>query len=117
VSCDDNIYMKKGDRLPALYYVLELAGTVLGTPDSVAFKFEPEAGGAVTSGAAAVESVSAGKVYVRYDWGAADTATAGRYRAEFVATYAGGKEITFPNGDGAAGGPQYLTLIISDDVS
>ena len=114
MSCNQTIYMKKGDRLPSLYYWLE-GPEPLTAPDSVSFKFEPAAGGSVTSGAATVLGVVGGRVQVRYDWGASDTTTAGTFRCEFVAVYSG-KDMTFPNGDGIAS-PQYLTMIISDDVS
>src|SRR5688572_11024596 len=107
--------MKKGDRLPSVFYWLS-APEALTTPDSVTFKFEPEAGGTVISGSATVVELSGGRVKVRYDWGASDTAAAGRFNAEFVAVF-GGKDMTFPNGDGRDGGAQYLILVISEDVS
>lgn len=116
MSCDDTIYMKKGDRLPDLLYWLEGPEPLTALPSAVSFKFEPSAGGAVTSGTADIIELTGGRVKVRYQWGASDTATIGTFRAEFVATFSG-KEMTFPNGDGANGGPQYLVLVISDDVS
>jgi hypothetical protein len=108
------VTMKKGDRLPSLTDTLVgPSGAVDLTGATVVFKFFPIVGGSVVSGSAVIEDATAGKV--RYDWGASDTATAGSYYAEWVATI-GGKEMTFPNGDGTEG-PQYIKLVVVADVS
>jgi hypothetical protein len=111
------ILMKKGDRLPSLVYELGLERQDLTLPDSVAFRFEPVGNaGAVLGGACTIIGLVTGsdgyaKVKVQYDWAVNDTATVGKYVAEFVATYTG-KEMTFPNGQ-----PQYLDMTIWEDVS
>ncbi len=47
---------------------------------------------------------------VRYDWEAADTATAGFFEAEFEVTYADGSIETFPNYG-------YIGVAISQDIA
>lgn len=105
-----DIYMKVGDRLPSITYVLVGPEGVmdLSTASGVVFKFElADGSGSPISGSCTIESESLGRV--RYDWGASDTATAGTYNAEFVATFSG-KEMTFPNDN-------YLRLIVKADVA
>ena len=112
----DTIYMKKGDRLPSITYILRSATGIqdLSAASGVVFKFElADGSGSPISGNCAIEDTTAGRV--RYDWGASDTATAGIYNAEFVATFSG-REMTFPNGDGRQF-PQFLKLVIADDVA
>lgn len=104
-----DIEMKKGDRLPALYYQLigpegplNLAGY------TVEFAFElADGSGVPITGACTIDNESLG--IVKYSWGAADTAVAGTYNAEFVGTV-GGLEISFPNN-------AFLELVIYDDVA
>lgn len=111
-----DIVMKKGDRLPSvLYTCLPPEGTDISAAASAAFKFQPIAGGAVTSGACVILSASRDALALRYDWGVADTATAGDYKAEFVVTL-GGKELTFPNDDPGGNSP-FFSLRIWADVA
>lgn len=105
-----DIWMKKGDRLPSITYVLVgPEGIVdLSSASGVVFKFElADGSGSPISGSCVVEDEGGGRV--RYDWGASDTAAAGAYNAEFVATF-GGKEMTFPSN-------KFLKLTVYEDVS
>lgn len=58
----------------------------------------------------AMTVVSALGARVQYDWVAADTATAGRYRAEIEVTFADANVTTYPNGD-------YIRLTIYDELN
>lgn len=90
--------IKAGDTRPSLAATLEDGA---GAPVSligatVRFRMKPVGGGAtvVDAGATVVAAASGS---VRYDWQAADTATAGLYLGEFEADFGAGQVQTFPN--------------------
>jgi hypothetical protein len=88
----------QNDRLPDLARTLKDADGVavdLTTASAIKFHMRPYLGGtAVVNADATAVSLAAGQV--KYVWGATDTATAGLFRGEFQATFAG-KTYTFPN--------------------
>ncbi len=108
---DADIRMKKGDRLPSV-------ATNLKNPDgsftnltgaTVVFRYQLDTTppGTVTSITCVIDDPIAGAIHI--DWGVTDTAVAGTYRAEFVATISG-KDETFPT-------EGFLVFIIEPDVS
>lgn len=105
-----DIAIKKGDRLPSVYYQLVGPTGVMDlTGYTVAFAFElVGVTGSPLGGACTIEDAATG--LVRYDWGVGDTATVGTYYAEFVATSPDSKEMSFPNN-------KYLKLVVYEDVS
>lgn len=101
--------IKKGDRSPGIEATF---GASL-TGWTVAFSMAPvqAGGGAVAKvSAAAAVVLDAGSGWVRYDWGATDTDTAGAFVGEFVATEtATGRRRSFPIGS-------YLDVRVIDHV-
>jgi hypothetical protein len=84
------VYMKQGDRLPALQMqLLDAAGAPLDlTGASVTFRMRPSSGGALKVNAAATV-VDATTGTVRYSWAAGDTDTVGGFVAEWACSYSG----------------------------
>lgn len=104
----DTFYLKAADTAPVLEATLEDASgePIDLTGASVGFAMiEPRNGATVIDAGANVADAANG--LVRYPWADGDTDTPGRYRAEFVVTYADGTVETFPN----AG---YHDIIISE---
>jgi hypothetical protein len=94
----DTFYLKSEDTAPVLEATLtDASGEPIDlTGASVLFKMAtPRNGETVVDTSARIADASAG--LVRYPWAAEDTAEPGRYRAEFVVTYADGSIETFPN--------------------
>jgi len=87
----DTFQMKQNDTRPSLYVNLAQDGSVVDLTGA-AVKFHM---GTVIDTAAVITDATRGSV--RYDWLAADTATAGSYRAEFQVTFSDGGIETFPN--------------------
>lgn len=65
--------------------------------------------GAEIRRAATLVSYTATEAVLEYAWVAGDTATAGKYRAEFEVTLASGAVRTFPN-------KGFIALLIQEDV-
>ena len=84
--------LKAYDRLPSIQATLSAD---LTTAVSVDFIMRPAAGGTVKVNADAV-IVDAAEGVVRYDWEAADTDTAGSYKAEWEVHWPSSKTQTFP---------------------
>lgn len=101
-------HLKRGDTSPALLYRLAPEVNLAGA--SVAFSMRVRDGGptVIEREAASVEGDPADGV-VRYDWTPADTATAGRFEAEFEVTYADGAVETFPN-------EGFIIVMIAGDI-
>lgn len=105
--------MKRNDTSPGIEY--EIAGyPVAGIFTSATVRFlmwSIETGTLVVDEAGSVED-NDGKL--RYAWQAADTATEGRYHAEFEVTYADLTVESFPPGDEQA--HQYIRILIAEDL-
>ena len=89
--------IKRNDTAPNLAGVLKDAdGNVKDiTGATVRFHMLDKDDNTIVDAAATNSVPSAGRVY--YPWDAADTATAGGFRAEFEVTYTDGTIETFPN--------------------
>ncbi len=92
-----DFYLKKGDSLPVLRLSLEDSnGDVVDLTDAtVAFNYRlryPE--GTVINRSADIYDITGG--VVEYYWLSGDVATPGIYNGEFVVTYDGVQEMTFP---------------------
>lgn len=103
--------IKQNDTSPSIQTTLldgnGLAVDITGNL-GVTFHMRNSEGTVVIDTAATV--VTAGSGIVRYDWLAADTATAGTFQAEFEVTYSDGKIETFPNAS-------YIEIVITDDIA
>ncbi len=104
-------FIKRNDTSPAFQATLKDADdTVVNlTGATVRFHLVTPTGTTVVDAAATVVTASAG--LVRYAWATngADTASAGRYNAEFEVTYSDSTVETFPNYD-------YETVRIWEDL-
>lgn len=101
------VYMKQGDRLPALrMQLVDAAGAPINlTGASVVFRMRSTAGSLLTlAGVASVVDATSGTV--QFAWGVGDTATVGSYRAEWACAFAG-SVLTVPTRD-------YVTVVVVD---
>jgi hypothetical protein len=91
-------HLKAGDTRPELEAVLEDQNDepidLTGADVSIRL-LEPRGGDEVLNEPMTVSDATGGTV--RYVWADGDTGDPGRYRTEFVVTYADGSEETFPN--------------------
>lgn len=103
--------LKQNDTSPSIQTTLldgnGLAVDITGNL-GVTFHMRNSEGTVIIDTAATVVTADFG--IVRYDWDAADTATAGTFQAEFEVTYSDGKVETFPNAS-------YIEVIITDDIA
>lgn len=107
MTCTDTFLIKVGDLLPAVVATaLDAAGVAVDLSDveSVVFRMWSAQGNPdeYTVDAPAVVTDAAAGV-ITYSWVAGDTDTAGTYFAEFVVTWVGDLQQTFPT-DGAMTG-------------
>ena len=98
------MFIKRNDTKPPLYVTLADGGVAVDL-STATVKFHM---GTIVDSDAVVIDGTAGTV--RYDWVAADTATAGCFPGEFEVTFADGSIQTFPNDEN-------LTIIIPKDVA
>lgn len=97
VSTETTFKIKQSDTLPALRrQLLDANGNPvnLTLAESAKFIMSTTGGGVVVNAAAVIEDAASG--WVRYDWAAVDTTTAGAYRGEFQVTMADGDIVTGP---------------------
>ena len=87
--------IKRGDTSPALRYLLLPADVTLAGA-SVRFQMRPRGGTTMIDRPAEIVTVFE-PALVAYAWQQGDTDIAGRYEAEFRATYMDGTFETFPN--------------------
>jgi len=95
-----DFYIKKGDLLPVLRVELNDASdnSVSISGATVAFNYKLRTNGSsVVNRSAIIEDETNG--IVQYPWVSGDTSTLGIYNGEFVVTFAGGKQTTFPQGN------------------
>ena len=71
------------------------------------FRMSTQHGKNLVNTAATVVTAASGTV--RYDWAAGDTDVVGKFRGEFVATLASGRDVTVPNFE-------YIDIRIQDSV-
>lgn len=104
-------YIKQGDLKPSIAAILSYVGGSVKNLTGHTVKLLMRARPGVTpkiSAAVTVVSEPAGSV--RYDWGATDTDTVGRFQGEFEVTEtSSGKKETFPN-------DSYFEVVITDDL-
>jgi hypothetical protein len=103
--------IKQNDTSPALLATLrDAAGAAINlTGATIRFHMRRSGRTTVTVDAAAT-IVTADSGAVRYDWDAADTATAGVFEAEFEVTYSDASIETFPNN-------KNIPVTITDDIA
>jgi len=97
--------MKAGDTLPSLRAYLSDPHQgdtdeerVVDLTDATGVQLRMKRGGQVVL-QAAMSIVVPELGSIQYDWQPGDTARPGKYQVEFVVTFAGGKERTFPSAD------------------
>ena len=94
-----DFFIARGDRLPSIVATLtDAAGTPVdlsGATVQFRFRMARSEDAATVAAAQVLTPATAGKV--QYDWGASDTQTAGAMLAEWLVTFAGGRQQTFPN--------------------
>lgn len=104
-------YIKQNDTSPFLLATLKDGNGNLIDLTAASVRFHMRAVGASTAAVdAAAVVVDEDQGSVKYEWQAANTATAGTFEAEFEVTYSGGAIETFPN-DG------HIRVIITDDLA
>lgn len=90
--------IKRGDTSPSILANLISGDGGAANLTGATVRFHMRAQGAQTAIVAAPAIIVSGTSgQVRYDWQPADTATAGRFEAEWQVTYADGTIETFPN--------------------
>lgn len=85
------VFMKEGDRLPALrMQLLDSTGAPidLTAASSVTFRMR-NSSGALVAMAGTATIITAATGYVQYAWGAGDTGAVGGYVAEWVCDFSG----------------------------
>lgn len=92
-----DFWAKVGDRLPAIEVTLEPSSIDL-TGCTVTFAMATAAGATPKIQAPARVVQTTEPAIVAYDWADGDLDTAAEYVAEFVVTYADGREQSFPSG-------------------
>lgn len=98
--------IKTGDLEPPIECQLfDGAGVAADLTAAVAVRFL--VAGITLAGTASFIDKATGKV--RYTWSGSDTATAGRYNAEWEIEWSGGRKQTFPSA-------QYIKLVIWEDL-
>ena len=109
-ATNPDVFLKVGDLLPALEATLQDAnGAVNLTDATVRFVMEDSAHANKVNAAATI-TAPATTGQVKYAWVSGDTNTAGIYCGEFVVTFAGALEATFPNSG-------YILIQIEAEVS
>lgn len=107
----EEFVIKRNDTSPSILYQLELQSGQSLAGALVRFHMADVDGGVVVDADGAVHSESLEQI--RYDWIAADTASAGAYRAEFEVTFQGGQIETFPNDPD----DPYIVVKIPEDLA
>lgn len=96
-----DFWIKRGDRKDSVEATLKDAtgATVDLTGATVTFNMRAPGAASpkVSASAVNLDTGTATRGKVRYDWAAADTDTAGLYYAEFEVTFADGKRASFPS--------------------
>lgn len=90
-------YIKTGDRLPVISATLKSNGTAVDLTNATSVNFAYRLAGATTTTTVAATIVSATAGTVKYAWGVGTTLVPGEYEAEWVVTWSGGEEQTFPS--------------------
>jgi hypothetical protein len=104
----DTFVIKRGNTSPAIERTLsDFAGPVNLLGATVRFRMANSEFVRVIDAEAEVTDAGAGRVV--YEWQAEDTAEAGIYWGEFVATYADNTEETFPNAE-------YIKITVTKDI-
>lgn len=102
--------IKQGDRSPAISSTLEYDGEAVdlfGASVKFVMRLPGSTGDAKVNASATVTSTDDGAV--EYEWAAGDTDEAGLYIAEWIVTYAGGTQQTFPPDD-------YLYVLVKETL-
>lgn len=90
--------LKVGDRLPEVEVTLYGAdGQVVDLTDATVTFTLASTDGRVLINKAAATVVTPASGLVRYSWGVSDLSSPGTYRCEWIATFPGGRQMTFPN--------------------
>jgi hypothetical protein len=121
----DPFEIGQNDRRPLFVVVLkdnfgEVGETVvnLTTAGTAYFNMRAASGGAVkvSRGTATISNAAGGEI--TYNWGTADTNTAGDYEAEVEVLWNDGKPETFPGGqNGTDDASGYWPIRIKDDIA
>jgi hypothetical protein len=108
-TCQVDFYLKKGDRLPVMQASLmdSRSRPIVIADTTVKFNFKCRKTGMRYSRDAIITDALNG--VVEYRWTDEDTIVDGFYDAEFVVTYHGGYQMTFPN-------DRYLVIEILADI-